>query len=539
MLGSQTPRIRCVPAYVSSAGHEAIEVAALAGLHLDPWEQLILVDALGERQDGKWAAFEVGTEVPRQNGKGSILEARELAGLFAFGDKLLIHSAHEQLTATNHFNRLLNLIEGVPEFDRRILKAVRGKGSEAIKFRDGQEILFKTRTGGGGRGLTGDFVALDEAMILPVATTGALVPTMAARSIVGNPQLWYAWSAVDQENPKHDGVVVTRLRERAVAGAPAIAYFCFSADVRAWLEAHGRTFDPDRPEIEQITAEMLDDPEMWAQANPGLGIRISLEHIQRERAGALATREFAVERLGITDPPDTLEDSERVISRDAWAACAEHERENRIVRSRALAVDVNPDRTWGSIGVAGQREDGLWQFAVADRRRGTDWIVPRASELAADHPGASFVVLTRGPAGNLIEALRNAGLNVVEADGTDYAVACSDFSDAIEQRTARYPVPQSDLDEALSGARKGSQVENAWTWSRKASTSPDISPLVAVTLALWGAMHGGAPEVYSVREVAEQMGILPSSQPTTQPEPGTQTFVPLDQAPVHRGLFRP
>lgn len=546
MLGSQTPRLRVVPEYVSSAGQEAIEVAALAGLDLDPWEQLVLVDALGERRDGKWAAFEVGTEVPRQNGKGSILEARELAGIFAFGDVLLIHSAHEQLTASNHFNRLLNLIEGVPEFDRRILRAVRGKGSEAIKFRGGKEILFKTRTGGGGRGLTGDFVALDEAMILPVTTTGALVPTMAARSIEGNPQLWYAWSAVDQQNPKHDGIVVSRLRARALRGAPSIAYFNWSADVRGWLEAHGLAFDPERAEIDQVTADMLDDPEMHAQANPGLGIRISLEHIQRERSGALDARAFAVERLGITDPPDTSEDSGRVIAREAWAACAEHDPANRIASGVAFAVDVNPDRTYGAIGAAGQRGDGLWQFAVADRRRGTDWIVDRCLELAGEHDGAAFAVLARGPAANLVSELRECGLSVVEVSGGEYGVACSDFFDAIVHQTARYPFPQGDLDDALTGARKGSQVENAWCWSRKASTSPDISPLVAVTLALWGAMNvGGPPTVWSIAEAVERL--RSEQEPSPEPVapnpppamPGGQRFVPADQMPIRRGVFRP
>jgi hypothetical protein len=42
----------------------------------------VLERALGVREDGKWAAFEVGLDVSRQNGKGGILEARELAGLF-------------------------------------------------------------------------------------------------------------------------------------------------------------------------------------------------------------------------------------------------------------------------------------------------------------------------------------------------------------------------------------------------------------------------------------------------------------------------
>jgi hypothetical protein len=81
LVGRQTPRVCSVPPYVSSAGREAVELAALAGLELDEWQAFVLEHALGERADGRWAAFEVGVLVPRQNGKGGILEARELAGL--------------------------------------------------------------------------------------------------------------------------------------------------------------------------------------------------------------------------------------------------------------------------------------------------------------------------------------------------------------------------------------------------------------------------------------------------------------------------
>lgn len=488
MLGSQQPRLRCVPSYVTTAGHEAIEVAAIAGLLLDPWEQLVLIDGLGERPDGKWAAFEVGTEVPRQNGKGSILEARELAGIFAFGEKRLIHSAHEQLTATNHFRRLLELMEGVPEFDRRILKVVRGKGSEAIEFRGGQMILFKTRTGGGGRGLTGDFVALDEGMILPVETTGALVPTMAARSIEGNPQLWYAWSAVDRDNPKHDGVVVTRLRERALAGVGGIAYFNWSADVRGWLEAHGLRFDPGRPEIEQITSAMLDDVECWAQGNPGMGIRISVEHIGRERAGALGAREFAVERLGVANPPDTSEDADRVIGALVWADAAEHDEANRRTGAPTFALDANPDNTWSALGIAGARPDDLMSFAIVRHDRGTEWIVPECEVRQREFPRSSFVVHVKGPLGHLIPELKNARIRVIEANDEDYIMACARFLDELVNGRALYPSPQPELDDAVVSARKQTPGDR-WKWGRRSSTSADISPLVAVTLAVWGAMR--------------------------------------------------
>ncbi|WP_206326328.1 MULTISPECIES: LAGLIDADG family homing endonuclease [unclassified Streptomyces] len=93
--GWQTPPIQIAPPSVSSAGQEAIDLAARAGLHLDPWQQHVLRVGMGEKPDGSWSAFEVAVNVPRQNGKGALIEARELWGLFIGGEDLILHSAHE------------------------------------------------------------------------------------------------------------------------------------------------------------------------------------------------------------------------------------------------------------------------------------------------------------------------------------------------------------------------------------------------------------------------------------------------------------
>ncbi|MGH2877084.1 MAG: hypothetical protein ACRDLV_12610, partial [Solirubrobacteraceae bacterium] len=239
-----------------------------------------------------------------------------------------------------------------------------------------------------------------------------------------------------------------------------------------------------------------------------------------------------------------------VIGRDQWESCAEPDRSNRIVTGHAFAVDVNPDRTWGSIAVAGQRADGLWQFAVVEHARRTDWILDRCEKLAAEYPGAPFVVLARGPAGNLIAELTERGLRVIEASGADYGVACSGFFDAVTHGAARYPDAQPELGEALAGARKNSQEENAWTWSRKASTSPDISPLVAVTLGLWGAMAAesefatvlfpGRPDPDEA-EAAEREALGPQAPQVITPEDYTTCFrcSTGSSCPLHDGAASP
>ena len=63
------PRILYAPDYGSSAGQEAVELAELAGLVLDPWEAMILEHALGEGPDGRWAAAEVGLCIRRSSSR--------------------------------------------------------------------------------------------------------------------------------------------------------------------------------------------------------------------------------------------------------------------------------------------------------------------------------------------------------------------------------------------------------------------------------------------------------------------------------------
>jgi phage terminase large subunit-like protein len=211
LLGAQRPRVSSGPSFRSSAGVEAIELAASAGLVLDDWQQHVLEVALGERPDGKWAAFEVGLIVGRQNGKGSILEARELAGLFLFGEQLILHSAHEFKTAQEAFRRVLALIQNTPDLDKLVSRVRTSHGEEGIELRSGARLRFVARSTGSGRGFSGDVVILDEAYNLPAQAMGALLPTMAARP---NPQVWYTSSAGTD-----DSEVLARVKERGAEGS--------------------------------------------------------------------------------------------------------------------------------------------------------------------------------------------------------------------------------------------------------------------------------------------------------------------------------
>jgi hypothetical protein len=79
-LAPAAARVRAVPLADSSLGARAVELGAECGVEADPWQVDVLEGGCGVRADGRWAAFEVGVNVPRQNGKGGVLELRVLLG---------------------------------------------------------------------------------------------------------------------------------------------------------------------------------------------------------------------------------------------------------------------------------------------------------------------------------------------------------------------------------------------------------------------------------------------------------------------------
>jgi hypothetical protein len=481
LVGSQRPRSLWIPPYASSSGDEALEVCALVpGLKFDPWQEFVLRESLGERPDGKWAALEVGVEVSRQNGKGGFLEGRQLTGVFLLEERLQIHTAHQFDTSLEAFGRLLELIESTPDFDREVLRVVKSHGEEGIEFRGKRRIRFRTRTGGGGRGFSGDVLYLDEAMIVSEAMHGALFPVLSARP---NPQIIYTGSAVDQLEHEH-GLVFSRIRSRGLAGGdPSLAWF-------GWGHCPGGPDEaPVLPDTE-AAERLLDDREVWAASNPGLGIRISPDFIEAERR-SMSARNFAVERLGIGDWPEPEGAPDELFDMDEWAAL--RDREATVQGSPALAVDVSPDRSSASISAADAGE----RVELVERRRGARWVIARLGELVKDH-GVEVVVLDgRGPAGAFQEEIEEEiGFDVTVTSTAEFTQACSGFFDAVKERTLSHG-GQPELDAAVKGANTRPLGE-AWAFSRKKSDI-DITPLVSGALARWGAIKAEEVSVYEER----------------------------------------
>jgi hypothetical protein len=430
---------------------------------LDPWQQFVLEHGLGERADGKWSALEVGLGVPRQNGKGGVLEALELFWLFLAGDRLILHSAHEFKTAKEGYLRVRSLIENTPDLDRRVKQYRQSNEDTSIELLNGARLRFVARSGGSGRGFSGDKVILDEAMFLSPGIMAALLPTLSARA---NPQIWYTGSAGFLTSH-----VWRSVRDRGIAGEDRLAYFEWSADPEA----------------------NLDDRAEWMRANPAWGLRINEEFCQLERS-AMPEAEFALERLGIWEDPSTSSPFGL-----AWPGLANPN--STTDGPLAFGFDVNPEHTRSSIGACGPGAGALHLELTSangsyDNRPGTAWVVPRLLELRDKFKPVAIAWDSSGPAGSLKPEIEATGLEVVDVTGREMGQACGALHDDVIEGRVQH-LGQAPLTAAVLAARK-QHLGDAWKWARRDAT--DISPLVAVTLARHGfvAHQGQAAEAMVV-----------------------------------------
>jgi hypothetical protein len=483
----------------ASSRHELMSITAIRRVPSVPTRCIKIA-----REDGVYLTGKLFT--PTHN---TILEVRELAGLFVLSEKLIIHTAHELKTAQEHFLRVRETIENNPSLSRRLKGRPRltngqeaielkplptlifGPGGKRVRKRVASRLKFLARSKGSARGFTCDCLIYDEAMILGTEAVGASLPTMAA---VPNPQIWFTGSA-----GLEDSFQLARSRDRIVRDTKDL----FGAEWSgvAHLETCPRDMVNGRRANDYIVCDKhddRDDPRTWAKANPAYGYRLTGDYIRKAELAIMVPVEFDRERNGIGQWPRE-EAAWKVVSEDLWETLAIPIRNAERGKQMALAVDIDPDGRSATIAASWAHTNGkqiVMSIPNGASRQGTAWVLQRLIQLDRKFKPIAIVVPRSGPAAGLGNDLEKMWpdnpkwkTKLIRATVSDEAAAFAWFKQQCHDRSkplVHAPEEQvPTMYSALGNAETRVVGDGGMAFSRRDSEQ-DITPITAASLSAWG-----------------------------------------------------
>lgn len=432
------------------------------GANFDPWQWGIAELATGMRADGIYAATVGGVtlSIPRQVGKTYLVGLFIIAMCLEFPGTKVVWTAHHLRTSTQTFRTLQGMVKR-PKVSPHMREDRSGgvrttNGEQELAFRNGSIIMFGARSMGFGRGFSEvDVEVFDEAQILPAkaledmiaATNQARHPHGALLFFMGTPP------RQDDESEAFTSKHLKALDGKLTDGV----YVEFSAD-------------PDGD---------YSDPEQWAIANPSYPKHTPHEAMLRLRENLPNEEAWRREAMGVWDP---LDSSTFDLAR--WAELG-----SRAVTAPtrvALVLDVAPDRSYSTIGVAGAFGD---HAMVMERTEpGTAWVVPAVARYFTRGGVAEVALWPSGQAGALVPELTEAGIPFEKLTAQQLGAAWSAFQEHVKRGTVTHP-DQPDLNAAVGNARTRFMGEAQVPDRRNAGVN--ISPVVACSAALyrWGLLQ--------------------------------------------------
>lgn len=475
--------------FVKTFGPEVADLGALANFPPDPEQELglDLIFAF-DSVTGKSVFSDFCAICARQNLKTGLFKLAALGYLYITDQPKVMWSAHEFDTAKSAHQDLADLIESTPALNRRLKPngVHYGAADRSITLKTGQQLIFKARTKGGGRGLSAPKLVLDEAFALKPEHIGAIRPVM---SVQPDPQILYGSSAGLAESE-----VLRGIRDRGRPGiSDRLAYL-------EWGTDPGGCADPVCDHrFGYAKGCALDDVENWRAANPLLervrpnGTGLDLKTVQGERE-QMPPAEFARERLGWWDDPlDELQP----ISPEDWAKFGVDDVPEGEPR---FFLDCSPNLRSATIAGA-VLWDGKPHVSLADYKQGTHWVPGRVEELRRKYPNAKWQFEHTGPASALAEYNSELGKWTLAAEknteppltgvwvghpfnGTEMARGCGHLQGLVKDAKLTHSGDRMIESALRNSVKRDVGDPGLWAWGRKKS-SGDISPLVAVTGALW------------------------------------------------------
>lgn len=433
------------------------------GLGFDWWQSQLGTVCLGYGADGKYCATVggIGLSIPRQVGKTYFVLSMLVILCVLFPGLQVVWTAHHLRTSTKTFTSLRGICKR-----KKIAPLVRAmraaNGEQQVEFTNGSMIMFGARSQGFGRGFDEiDVEVFDEAQILD---TKALEDMIAATNQARNPHGALLFFMGTPPRPTDPSEAFEMRRADALSG---------KAKKSVWLEISA---DPKSD---------VNDESQWPIMNPSYPARTPHESMERLRENLQDDDSWNREGRGVWDELTTS----RVIDEVTWGK--QGDASSMAVDRLTLSIEVPPGRKTAAVGFAGRRADGRWHFELDEERGGVDWAIPWVVARAAKNRLHAVVV---DEMSGLVEQRRGRWflkgtdilVTLAAAEGRDMALACSALYDGIHDGSV-FHTDQPQMNVALSVATKR-PLAGSWAWNRKDATS-NISPIVAGSLALWGAQN--------------------------------------------------
>jgi phage terminase large subunit-like protein len=470
LRGALKPRLHSPWLKGESKGAQVAELAERIGQPLLEWQKLILDDMLTMDKQGMFIRKTSLLLIARQSGKSHLARMRCLAGLFMFGEKDILIMSSNRGMAMKSFNIMADIIER-NDWMRAQLKdgdpkkgIRRTNGDERIILASGAQLEVRAATSDGARGMTADFLWIDELREVSTAAMDAAKSVTLARM---NSQRLFTSNAGSA-----DSTELNNLHEACRNYPPkSLGYYEYSA--------------PDFCDIW--------DRKAWAMANPSMGYLISVEAIEETIASSTtdaARTESLCQWISALNCPFSTEVLEN--SSDSTL-------EMTVGAYTIFGFDVSPSRRNGSL-VAGQ--------LLPDGRIGIGILETYSSQVAIDElkMAASIkawcdiykprlVCFDKYATQTIADRLANAGVMVEDVSGQQFYKACGDLLEGLTNLRVVHNGQKSLIEQFQNTAAKTN--DSAWRIIKRRS-SGDISAPIGLAMCVSKLMiPQPKPQIYS------------------------------------------
>ena len=463
LVGAVKPRI-CTP-FLKGASKidEVAELAEKIGMPLLDWQLLVLEDMLRVDAKGDFRRKTMGLLIARQNGKTHLARMLILAHLFLWDSKMVIGMSSNRNMALDTFRQVANAIMD-NDFLKDQVKQIRyANGQESITTLKGNRYQIVAATRDGSRGLTANFLFIDELREISEEGWKAARPT--TRATGG--QTLVCSNAGDAYS-----VVLNDLRERALSyPSPTLGWYEYTAPPHC----------------------KVDDRNAWAMANPSLGKLIDEETLEE----AVATNPINNTRTEMLC--QWVDSMTSPFTTQMVTDTSDSNLQITLGGNIAFAIDVSPSKRSGALVAAklnqatGKIEVGLLQLWTSD-------IAIDDLKMAADvHAWAQkfkprVIMYDKYATASIAQRLQQSGQKLEDCSGQSFYQACGELLDAFVNLRLVHSGTKELTESWFSVGAKTNDA--GWRIVRRKSAGDVTSAICSAMLVHYLTRPQSTPQIY-------------------------------------------